>query len=60
MLIIRKDMATDMRVCEKELQNNLCGAKGNLCEVTKREVDLDHWIQKDTWRRSTYFRGKVL
>jgi hypothetical protein len=23
-------------------------------------VDLDHWIQKDTWQRPTYFKGKVL
>jgi hypothetical protein len=38
----------------------LHGAKRNLREVAKSEVNLDRWIQKDTWRRSMYFRGKVL
>jgi hypothetical protein len=35
-LIVGKDVATDPRVHEKELQKNLRGAKGNLREVAKR------------------------
>jgi hypothetical protein len=33
---------------------------GNLHEVMKSGVNLDHQIHKDMWRRPRYFRGKVL
>jgi hypothetical protein len=47
-------VAVDKRVWEVKLRENLCGAKGNLREVVKDKIDLDHWIQKDMWRRSMY------
>jgi hypothetical protein len=60
MLIIRKDVAAYPRVCEKELQNVFIEKRGNLREVVKSGVNLDCQIQKDTWRRPTYFGGKVI
>jgi hypothetical protein len=52
-------MAADQRVHEKELLK-FVWSKRKLHEVMKDEVDLDHWIQENTWRRSTYFRGEAL
>jgi hypothetical protein len=35
-------------------------SKGNNCEVMKSGVNMDHRIQKDMWRISTYFGEVVL
>jgi hypothetical protein len=35
-------------------------ANKDICELTKSDLNLDHWIWRGTWHRSMHFGGRTL
>jgi hypothetical protein len=47
-------VAVDQGCSWNQTPGDLQGEEEKTCDGRSREIILDRWIQKDTWRRSTY------